>query len=109
MHASLFLTPFVRATDAHWHRWLLRSIRLYLALDEPLVDAQQVQDALRLVEWQLVRHLVSEPVPTPTATEQAREIVAMAQANFLSCDCDVVLLCEQMSAEQALHPWRRAA
>ncbi|GAB3573170.1 hypothetical protein [Hymenobacter daeguensis] len=107
MYPSSFAL-FARAGSAHWMRWLRRSVRLYLALDEPLVDKQLVQDQLVLVEWQLVRHLVDGDMPTMAVTTQARDIVDMAQANLLGSETEVSTLRREMSATQAMSPWHRA-
>ncbi|MBO2011574.1 hypothetical protein [Hymenobacter negativus] len=96
---------FARAGSARWRRWLRRSVRLYLAMDEPLVDKQRVKDQLVLVEWQLVRHLVDGDVPTMAVTTQARDIVDMAQANLLGSETEVRALRREMSARQAVSPW----
>lgn len=99
---------FARAGSARWMRWLRRSVRLYLALDEPSVDRRLVKDQLVLVEWQLVRHLVDGDVPTTAVTTQARDIVDMAQADLLGSESEVKALRREMSATQAVCPWHRA-
>lgn len=98
---------FARAGSARWMRWLRRSVRLYLALDEPAVDKRMVKDQLVLVEWQLVRHLVDGDEPTPAITTQARDIVDMAQADLLGTESEVKALRREMSATQAVSPWNR--
>ena len=99
---------FARAGSARWMRWLRRSVRLYLALDEPLTNKRLVKDQLVLVEWQLVRHLVDGDVPTTDVTTQARDIVDMAQADLLGTETEVKALRREMSADQAVSPWHRA-
>lgn len=101
--------PYVRAASPRWHRWLRRSVRLYLALDEPQVNIRLVEDQLLLTEWQLVRHIMDGELPTQALTRQARSIVEMAQSDLLACEVEVRSLRCEMSAEQALHPWHRAA
>jgi hypothetical protein len=98
---------FARAGNARWLRWLRRSVRLYLALDEPAVDKRMVKDQLVLVEWQLVRHLVDGDMPTTAVTTQARDIVDMAQADLLGSETEVTALRREMTATQAVRPWHR--
>jgi hypothetical protein len=107
MYPSSFAL-FARASNARWMRWLRRSVRLYLALDEPSVDKRLVKDQLVLVEWQLMRHLVDGDVPTMAVTAQARDIVDMAQADLLGLESEVRALRQEMSATQAVSPWHRA-
>lgn len=108
MFPSAF-APYARAASARWNRWLRRSVRLYLALEEPSVNVRLIEDQLILTEWQLMRHLVDGELPTPSLTKQAQSIVQMAQANLLSSEVEVQTLRREMSAEQAVHPWQRAA
>ena len=108
MFPSAF-APYARAASARWNRWLRRSVRLYLALEEPSVNVRLIEDQLILTEWQLMRHLVDGELPTPSLTKQAQSIVQMAQANLLSSEVEVQTLRSEMSAEQAVHPWQRAA
>ena len=108
MFPSAF-APYARAASARWNRWLRRSVRLYLALDEPSVDTRLVEDQLLLTEWQLMRHIVNGELPTHLLTDQAQSIMQMAQAELLSSEIEVRKLRHEMSAKQAVYPWQRTA
>jgi hypothetical protein len=108
MFPSAF-APYARAASDRWNRWLRRSVRLYLALDEPQVNKRLIEDELLLIQWKLVRHIVDGDAPTRLLTQQAQDIVEMAQAGLLGSEVEVRDLRREMSAEQAVHPWHKSS
>lgn len=93
---------------ALWQFRLRRSVRLYLALDDSSMNPQAVEARLRLVERQLVRHLLHGQPPTLVATAQAQHYVQLAQETLLASEADVQTILAEWSAEQAVNPLRWA-
>jgi hypothetical protein len=106
---STHFRPVVLAASPLWRSWLRRSVRLYLCLDEPGVSQHLVRNALKVLEWQLMNHLLAQQPGSPAATEQARSILSAAQAELLGSAPDVAQLQREMSAQQAICPWPFAA
>jgi len=95
--------------DALWQSRLRRSVRLHLALSEPLVDALEAEARLRLVERQLLLHLLRGERPTPLATSKAHFVVQQAQTTLLTCSLEVRAIRAEWPVGRALNPLRWAA
>ncbi len=76
-------TYFTRASASYWQRWLRRSVRLYLALEEPAYNPLEVEASLQLVEWQLRWHLLGEEPASAEAQAQVLALIESAQAELL--------------------------
>ncbi|HEX8505845.1 MAG TPA: hypothetical protein VF630_10785 [Hymenobacter sp.] len=84
-----------------WHRWLRRSVRLYLVLREPHVPAQRIEALLRAVERNLLWHLLQQE--PGMALGQAWAVLEKAQGDFMSDPARVHALLAEMSADQAVN------
>jgi hypothetical protein len=107
MPESTFAQPSAHET-ALWQFRLRRSVRLYLALDDPSMNPNAVEARLRLVERQLMRHLLHGQPPTLMATAKAQHYVQRAQEALLANEADVRAILAEWSAEQAVDPLRWA-
>jgi hypothetical protein len=106
---KLFAPMPVSQEDALWQSRLRRSVRLHLVLSEPLVDELVAEARLRLVERQLLLHLLHGEQPTPLATSKAHFIVQQAQMALLTCSLEVRAIRAEWPAGRALNPLRWAA
>ena len=99
-----------RAAGDLWKFRLRRSVRLLLALGEPEVS-QQSEARLRLVERQLLMHLLrarpGQP-PLVSSLPQARAIVELAQTALLSSEAMVLAILAEFTANQAINPVKDA-
>jgi hypothetical protein len=92
-----------------WQSRLRRSVRLHLALSEPLVDTLEAEARLRLVERQLLLHLLCGERPTPLATSKAHFMVQRAQTTLLTCSQEVAAIRAEWPVARALNPLRWSA
>lgn len=76
-------TYLARANAPYWQRLLRRSVRLYLALEEPAYNPLEVEASLQLVEWQLRWHLLGEEPASAEAQAQVLGFIESAQAELL--------------------------
>jgi len=90
--------------DALWQRRLRRSVRLYLALQEPDVDAIMAEARLRLVERHLMWHLLHGQPATLGTYIGAQRQVQLAQEALLLSVVEVAAIRQEWSAEQAIAP-----
>ena len=101
-----------RATSALWKFRLRRSVRLLLALGEPWAQALEVEARLRLVERQLLQHLL-QPQAGQLALEpsppEAHAIVELAQSTLLGSEAMVRAILTEFSVLRAVHPVRNAS
>lgn len=95
--------------DTLWQSRLRRSVRLHLALSEPLVDVLVAEARLHLVERQLRLHLLRGARPTPLATSKAHFMVQQAQTALLTCSREVRAIRIEWPVGRALNPLRWAA
>lgn len=95
--------------DTLWQSRLRRSVRLHLALSEPHVDTLEAEARLRLVERQLLLHLLHGERPTPLATSKAHFMVQRAQTDLLTCSQQVAAIRAEWPVARALNPLRWAA
>lgn len=98
------LATFARTGSVLWQNLLRRSVRLYVALGEPDSNTLEVEARLRLIEFQLMRHLLQGDAPSPVATAQAQAIIESAQTKFLSSEAELAELLGELSAQQAATP-----
>jgi hypothetical protein len=101
------LLALAQAAGALWQSRLRRSARLFLALGEPGVKPLEIEARLRLVERQLVRHLLrAAPGQRPIAVSVAgaRTIIEAAQAALLESETEIEQLLQELSAHQAINP-----
>lgn len=80
---KLTQTCLARADSPFWQRCLRRSVRLYLALDEPDLDTTALEAGLHLVEQEMAWFLVGA-TPTSQELETARAIIALERDALLS-------------------------
>ena len=103
--SSRFLV-LARKAGALWQSRLRRSARLYLAMNEPTVQPLEVEARLRLVERQLLQHLLrAEPGTQPLASsmQEAQAIVEAAQTALLKSKAEIAALLSEFSAAQAIN------
>lgn len=93
---------FARACSPFWQGLLHQSVRLYLALDEPNVQRAQAEDALCVVQGQMVWHLLGDQELTLAHAQEAWNIVNTAQTQLLDCAPEVVATRHACSAAQSL-------
>lgn len=84
-------------------------MRLHLALDDPAMEPAAVEARLRLVERQLVRHLLRAQPPTLIATAKAYHEVMLAQEALLTSATELTAIMQEWSAERAVDPLRWTA
>lgn len=101
---SDLLSTFARTESVLWQNLLRRSVRLYVALDEPGSNTLEVDAHLRLIEFQLMRRLLQGDASSPAATAQALAIIESAQVKFLSSQTELSELLGELSAQQAATP-----
>jgi hypothetical protein len=94
--------------DMLWQSRLRRSVRLQLALSEPHVDILEAEARLRLVERQLLLHLLRGERPTPLATSKAHFMVQQAQTVLLTDLREVAAIRAEWPSSRALNPLRWA-
>lgn len=86
--------------------WLRRSVRLYLALNDPDVDALMAEARLRLVERHLIGHLLHGQPPTGLALANAQQQLRQAQVALFSSKTELAAIMQEWSAQQAVEPLR---
>jgi hypothetical protein len=96
-------------TDGLWQSRLRRSVRLHLALGEPLVDTLEAEARLHLVERQLRLHLLRGEWSTPLAKSKVHFMVQQAQTTLLTCLQEVAAIRDEWPVARALNPLRWAA
>ena len=106
---NYFASMLISQQDTLWQSRLRRSVRLHLALSEPHIDTLEAEARLRLVERQLLLHLLRGQQPTPLATSKAHFRVQQAQTALLTCSREVVAIRAEWPAGRALNPLRWAA
>jgi hypothetical protein len=106
---NYFASTLVSQQDMLWQSRLRRSVRLHLALSEPHVDALEAEARLRLVERQLLLHLLHGERPTPLATSKAHFIVQQAQTALLTNLREVAAIRAEWPSSRALNPLRWTA
>ena len=104
-----FATMPDNQSDDLWQSRLRRSVRLHLALSEPHVDKLEAEARLRLVERQLLLHLLRGERPTPLATSKAHFRVQQVQTALLTCSQEVAAIRAEWPVARALNPLRWAA
>jgi hypothetical protein len=73
-----------RANTPFWQRGLRRSIRLYLALEEPGYNEAEVEAGLGLIEQELIWYLLGDAHASEQARAQAQGVLESAQIELLS-------------------------
>ncbi|TDN39383.1 hypothetical protein E4631_14960 [Hymenobacter sp. UV11] len=94
------LIQFARAGSAFWQKCLRRSVRLYLALNDPRLDGLAVEADLRLIEREMHWYLQQRLPATTDALEESQAIVEAAQSALLRNECDVAALLAEVPVAQ---------
>lgn len=112
MPNSLHPLTVARAAGALWQFRLRRSVRLRLVLQEPWARDRSVDVRLRLVERQLLLHLLRpRPGQQPLAMTPARAqlIIERAQHAMLNSEAMVAAILAEFSLQRAVQPVRDAS
>ncbi|QKG59274.1 hypothetical protein GKZ68_21585 (plasmid) [Hymenobacter sp. BRD128] len=88
----LHYTACARTLSAPWQSLLRQSVRLYLLWREPSRVSTSTEAALRLVESQLVQHLVQGRPASQVALDEANALLEAAQAELLGSEQEVAAL-----------------
>ncbi|MVN74902.1 hypothetical protein GO988_01030 [Hymenobacter sp. HMF4947] len=96
---------FTRANNTSWQSQLRCSVRLYLAMGEHPVQAQELEAHLRRTEDELVHYLLEGEPPTTATLKQAQTVLDMAQSALLASEPEVQTLLRELTAEQATKLW----
>lgn len=94
------LTQFARAGSTFWQKCLRRSVRLYLALNDPRLDGLAVEADLRLIEREMYWYLQQRLPTTTDALQESQAIVEAAQSALLRNECDVAALLAEVPLAQ---------
>lgn len=93
------LFPFVCTNNTSWQNQLRHSVRLYLAMGSPQVNAQELETHLRQTEEELIHYLLESSVPTAAAMARAQSILDMAQTALLNSEEEVQRLLHELASK----------